>query len=303
VTTISYKDGIMAAEGKMTLGDMVIKLDTEKVFWVNNHLVGVCGRARAINTFVTWLQKMTDYHIVNQEVGELVDLVPPALEDDEGYSALVVTPSRQVLMYEGNTPIDMGLDVPMSVGSGSCFALAAMKAGNSAEEAVKVACSLDVYSGGEITVVQLEDEPEPLTREVAENLSKEELIELMFGEEEESATEVVVTKEDFVNVENFDAVGDNDFDDNLTHIYSWADTIVLWQVKGTKDYIFEVIGGGYPVGIDTLKGFTEYAKSNMNIEELRDICNDMQIDYIKSNTQQQLIQKIFKEVKSKIPKQ
>jgi ATP-dependent protease HslVU (ClpYQ) peptidase subunit len=123
----------------MSLGDMIIKDDTQKVFWVNNHLVGVCGRARAINTFVTWLQKMTDYHIVNQEVGELVDLVPPALEDDEGYSALVVTPSRQVLMYEGNTPIDMGLDVPMSVGSGSCFALAAMKAGNSAEEAVKVA--------------------------------------------------------------------------------------------------------------------------------------------------------------------
>ena len=45
-------------------------------------------------------------------------------------------------MYEGNTPIDMGLDVPMSVGSGSCFALAAMKAGVSAEEAVKVACEL-----------------------------------------------------------------------------------------------------------------------------------------------------------------
>lgn len=148
---------------------------------------------------------------------------------------------------------------------------------------------------------ETEVEPEPLTREVAEKLSKEELINAMFGEQEE--VEQVVTKEDFVNVENFDAVGDNDFDDNLTHIYSWADTIVLWQVKGTKDYIFEVIGGGYHVGIDTLKGFTEYAKSNMNIEELRDICNDMQIDYVKSNTQQQLIQKIFKEVKSKIPKQ
>ena len=172
MTTIAYKNGIMVSDGRMSLGDMIIKDDTEKVFWVNNHLVGVCGRARAINTFVTWLQKMTDYHIVNQEVGELVDLVPPALEDDEGYSALVVTPSRQVLMYEGNTPIDMGLDVPMSVGSGSCFALASMKTGASAEEAVKVACELDVYSGGEITVVQLEDEHEPLTGEIEENLSK-----------------------------------------------------------------------------------------------------------------------------------
>lgn len=273
MTTIAYRDGIMAAEGKMTLGDMVIKLDTEKVFWVNNHLVGVCGRARAINTFVTWLQKMTDYHIVNQEVGELVDLVPPALEDDEGYSALVVTPSRQVLMYEGNTPIDMGLDVPMSVGSGSYFALAAMKAGNSAEEAVKVACELDVYSGGEITVVQLEDEPEPLTREVAENLSKDELLNMMFGEEEQSE-----------NIE-----------DQLL-IYRWTDGIAL--LKEDDEYIFDSYGFEYTVGAYT---FSEYTKNDMDVNELRDICDDMQITYSKSNTQQQLIQKIFKEVKSKIP--
>lgn len=297
MTTIAYKNGIMVSDGRMSLGDMIIKEDTQKVFWVNNHLAGVCGRARAINTFVTWLQKMTDYHIVNQEVGELVDLVPPALEDDEGYSALVVTPSRQVLMYEGNTPIDMGSDVPMSVGSGSCFALASMKTGASAEEAVKVACELDVYSGGEITVVQLEDEPEPLTREVAENLSKEELINAMFGEED---VEQVVTKEDFVNVEDFDAVGDNDFDDNLTHIYSWTDTIVLWQEKDTQEYLFEVGGIEYSVGAYT---FTEYNKSDMGIDEVRSICDDMQIEYVKSNTQQQLIQKIFKEVKSKIQQQ
>lgn len=292
MTTIAYKDGIMCSDGRMSLGDMIIKDDTEKVFWVNNHLVGVCGRARAINTFVTWLQKMTDYHIVNQEVGELVDLVPPALEDDEGYSALVVTPSRQVLMYEGNTPIDMGLDVPMSVGSGSCFALAAMKAGNSAEEAVKVACELDVYSGGEITVVQLEEESEPLTREVAENLSKDELINMFFGEQEESVAEVV-NKEDFVN-------GDDDVDDNLTHIYSWTDTIVLWQEKDTKEYLFEVDRIEYSLGAYT---FTEYSKNDMDIDEVRSICDDMQIEYVKSNTQQQLIQKMFKEVKSKIPQQ
>lgn len=292
MTTISYKDGIMCSDGRMSLGDMIIKDDTQKVFWVNNHLVGVCGRARAINTFVTWLQKMTDYHIVNQEVGELVDLVPPALEDDEGYSALVVTPSRQVLMYEGNTPIDMGMDVPMSVGSGSCFALAAMKAGNSAEEAVKVACELDVYSGGEITIVQLEDEPEPLTREVAENLSKEALIDLMFGEQEESVAEVV-NKEDFVN-------GDDDVDDNLIQIYSWTDNIVLWQENDTQEYLFEVDGIEYSVGAYT---FTEYNKSDMGIDEVRSICDDMQVTYSKSNTQQQLIQKIFREVKSKIPQQ
>lgn len=64
--------------------------------------------------------------------------------------------------------------------------------------------------------------------------------------------------------------------------------------------LFEVDGIEYSVGAYT---FTEYAKNDMDIEEVRSICDDMQIEYSKSNTQQQLIQKIFKEVKSKIQQQ
>lgn len=290
MTTISYKDGVMASDGKMTLGDMVIKLDTQKTFWVNNHLVGVCGRARAINTFVSWLQKQTDYHIVNSEVGDLVDLVPPVLEDDEGYNALVVTPSRQVLMYEGNTPIDMGVDVPMSVGSGSCFALAAMKTGSSAEEAVKVACELDVYSGGEITVVQLEEEPQELTREVAESMSKEDLLEMMFGEEQK---EVETDPDADTGVYSEDVI-------ELKPLHVWSEQVILWEHVDTKEILFEVDGIEYTVKDNS---FVEYKPDDMDIDEMRDICKDMSIGITKSNTKQQLIKKMFKEVKSKIPQQ
>lgn len=293
MTTIAVKDGIMVGDGRCSLGSTVIKDDMVKVFWINNHLMGGAGRARSISTFAQWLQKHTDYTIINQEVGDLVDLIPPVLQDDEEFTALVLTPDKQVLMYDGNVALNLGQDVPASIGSGSVFALAAMDAGASAEEAVKIAMKRDVYSGGEITVVQLEDEPEPLTREVAENLSKDELINMMFGEE---ATEVVATKEDFVN-------GNNDDDDNahnLTLVHPWTDTIVLWKEKDTQEYLFEVDGIEYSVGAYT---FTEYNKNDMDIEEVRDICDDMSIDYVKSNTQQQLIQKVFKEVKSKIPQQ
>ena len=281
MTTISYKNGVMSGDGRMSLGDMIIKDNTEKVFWVNNHLVGVCGRARAINTFVSWLQKQTDYHIVNSGVGDLVDLIPPVLEDDDGYTALVVTPSRQVLMYEGNTPIDMGNDVPMSVGSGSAFALAAMKAGASAEEAVKVACELDVFSGGEITTVSFEEEPQQITREVAETMSKEDLIEQLFGPKEDELVESTETHEG----------------GEMSEVFSWYDTVTLWKDNDEGEYIFDVDGIEYTVGTCT---FEEYNKTDMDIEEVRSICDDMDIKYSKSNTQQQLIQKIFKEVKSKI---
>lgn len=273
MTSIAVKDGIMVSDGRVTLGDTVIKDDMVKVFWVNNYLVGGAGRARSISTFVHWLQKQTDYTIVSNEVGDLVDLVPPVLEDDEGFSALVLTPTKQVLLYDGNIPIDLGNDVYTSIGSGSVYCLAAMDAGASAEDAVKIAMKRDVYSGGEITIVQLEDEPEPLTREVAENLSKDELLNMMFGEEEQSE-----------NIE-----------DQLL-IYRWTDGIAL--LKEDDEYIFDSYGFEYTVGAYT---FSEYTKNDMDVNELRDICDDMQITYSKSNTQQQLIQKIFKEVKSKIP--
>lgn len=285
MTTISYKNGVMSSDGKMTLGDMVIKLDTEKVFWVNNHLVGICGRARAISTFVTWLQKMTDYHIVNQEVGDLVDLVPPVLEDEDGYTALVVTPSRQVLMYEGNTPIDMGNDVPMSVGSGSAFALAAMKAGASAEEAVKIACELDVFSGGEITTVSFEEEPQQITREVAETMSKEDLIEQLFGPKEDELVESTETHED----------------GEMSEVFSWGNTVTLWKDTNTDEYSLVIDGVEHIASDPQFKEYLkDYIESFMEIGEVRSICDDMGIKYSKSNTQQQLIQKIFKEVKSKI---
>ena len=88
MTTIAVKDGIMVGDGRCSLGSTVIKDDMVKVFWINNHLMGGAGRARSISTFAQWLQKHTDYTIVNQEVGDLVDLIPPVLQDDEEFSAL-----------------------------------------------------------------------------------------------------------------------------------------------------------------------------------------------------------------------
>jgi ATP-dependent protease ClpP protease subunit len=141
---------------------------------------------------------------------------------------------------------------------------------------------------------ETEDEPEPLTREVAENLSKEELINMMFGEEEESTTEVIATKEDFGN-------GDNDDDDNLTHIYSWADTVVLWEENDTQEYLFEVDNIEYDINDDFTPAYF-VVDSGFSTEEFRSLCNDIGIQYSLSNTREQLSSKIIKEIKSKITK-
>lgn len=272
MTTIAVKDGVMVGDGRCSLGSTVIKDDMVKVFWINNHLMGGAGRARSISTFAQWLQKHTDYAIVNQEVGDLVDLIPPVLEDDDEFTALVLTPDKQVLMYDGNIALNLGQDVSASIGSGSVFALAAMDAGASAEEAVSIAMKRDVYSGGEITIVQLEQEPQPLTREVAQELSKEELIEMLFGEQETPETV-----------------------EEPSLIYYWTDGIAL--LKEGEEYVFDCDGVEYTVGNSS---FTEYSKGDMDINEVRAICDHMSIEYSMSNTQSQLMQKIFNEVNSKI---
>lgn len=133
-----------------------------------------------------------------------------------------------------------------------------------------------------------EQEPQPLTREVAQELSKEELIEMFFGSEEQSESNV-----DYETFSN----GDNDFNTNLEHIHSWTEAIVLWKEKDSGDYLFEVEGIEYTMSSDKFK---EYVKEDMDINEVRSICNNMNINYSMTNTQSQLMQKIFNEVKGKI---
>lgn len=292
MTTIAVKDGIMVGDGRCSLGSTVIKDDMVKVFWINNHLMGGAGRARSISTFAQWLQKHTDYTIVNQEVGDLVDLIPPVLQDDEEFTALVLTPDKQVLMYDGNVALNLGQDVPASIGSGSVLALAAMDAGASAEDAVKIAMKRDVYSGGEITVVKLEDEPEPLTREVAENLSKEDLINMMFGEEENNEiTEGTVSALEEGEQEDKVVWGDNKvilyFPDEDNPEY-----FVSFEVEKNKMYA--------ECDLDELD-VTVMEEWFYDIEDLRNYCEYMSIKHKPSNTYKQLAKKIIEEIKSKVP--
>lgn len=291
MTTIAVKDGIMVGDGRCSLGSTVIKDDMVKVFWINNHLMGGAGRARSISTFAQWLQKHTDYTIVNQEVGDLVDLIPPVLQDDEEFTALVLTPDKQVLMYDGNVALNLGQDVPASIGSGSVFALAAMDAGVSAEDAVKIAMKRDVYSGGEITVVQLEDEPEPLTREIAENLSKKELINMMFGDEEnnEIALGTVSAQEE---EEQEDKVV---WGDNKVTLYSpdedYPKYFVSFEVEKNKMYAECDLD---ELDVTVMEGWF------YDIEDLRNYCEYMSIKHKPSNTYKQLAKKIIEEIKSKV---
>lgn len=194
MTTIAYRDRQIASDGQATCGDRIDQLDMKKVRKINGCLVAGAGRLTSVLQFFEWFQEWSDAQLVQGESPHVKVFVPEGL-NDEDFSGLVVFTDGVVFLYEGGRNsyevTDRGY---ISIGSGSDYALAAMDAGASAEEAVKVAIKRDIYSGGQVFIEELDPEPEEITREMAEGMEKEELIQLIFGsgEKEEDSDDPLI---------------------------------------------------------------------------------------------------------------
>lgn len=194
MTTVCLKDGVMASDGQSTIGDMITDLNVQKVFNINNCLVGFAGRMTSGLEFLDWFEEWSTAHLVQAEMPDVNIMIPKDFEDEE-FTALVLWSDGSVAVYEGGKrTYEVDPSNGVAIGSGACYALAAMDAGASAEEAVRIAIGRDVFSGGEVFVVQQEEEEEPLTREAAEEMDKEDLLDLIFGKNDGNA-EIEATQE------------------------------------------------------------------------------------------------------------
>jgi 20S proteasome alpha/beta subunit len=137
MTTIAYRDGILAGDTRVTTEDLVSPEKIRKVFKLRNGcLFAHCGDA---------------------EEGELLKRSimrsgpMPKLKDSD---AICIMPDGAVLFTEGLTWSK--IDAPfIALGSGKQFAYGAMQVGASAADAVRAACKLDKHSGLPIQTVRL----------------------------------------------------------------------------------------------------------------------------------------------------
>ena len=85
---------------------------------------------------------------------------------------------------------------PIAIGSGADFAIACAHNGLDGEIAIQTAAYFDTGTGGEIQVEGFDsEEDEPLySKEDFEDKSKEEILAMLFGEDESSGTYGVVTE-------------------------------------------------------------------------------------------------------------
>lgn len=140
MTTIAYKDGVLAADGQMTEGHVVINKTFKKIYKTN------IKYADDTIIYVGMAGKVWQF---DQIIAHFTENV--ALPDHDCQAILIGELHSYILDHKALMPFR--IDDVLAVGSGSDFALSAMRLGLSAVEAVRHACTLDVYSGGRIRSV------------------------------------------------------------------------------------------------------------------------------------------------------
>ncbi|WKW89021.1 peptidase HslV family protein [Pseudomonas phage LSL4] len=142
MTTIAYKDGIIATDGRITQGGVITDEDAEKRLEVNG--------------IVFWLSgAVCDWKVIAEAY-----VNGDGMEDQElKVSGLVLDgDGLHFISWDGGIYSEkVNLERPRAAGSGTQFALGAMMAGASAEEAVEAAKALDIYSGGTVRSYKLWD--------------------------------------------------------------------------------------------------------------------------------------------------
>lgn len=141
MTTIAYRDGIMAADTLITSNGMVDGYHQKIARNAVGDLAGASGNSAKCCAFLAWFSG-----------GEKHE--PPEWDEETG-NGLIVRCDGAVELYMQHGRSDLRADF-YAIGSGYQIAIGAMAAGASAKEAVAAAIKIDTCSGGEITVLHHE---------------------------------------------------------------------------------------------------------------------------------------------------
>lgn len=138
MTTIATDGKTIAADGLSTSGDMVTDTAVQKLTRLpDGSIVGGCGELSAM------LRAIDCLHAPNSH--------PDDLTGD--FTLIRLSTGGVVTRYEGCL-FGVVAAAPTAIGTGRAFAMGAMLSGKTPKEAVEIACQRDIYSGGEIVVMQ-----------------------------------------------------------------------------------------------------------------------------------------------------
>lgn len=151
MTTIAFRDGVLAGDSRVTFAGRWITGTTTKLARIDGFGFGFCGSIWVGKAIFREMTKLADKGGLRQSFidGERIDRLidAPKLSDEDHFDCLVISPEGELFSFEENL-VPYRMEAPFAaIGSGSPFALGAMGAGASAVDAVKIAGSLDVCTG------------------------------------------------------------------------------------------------------------------------------------------------------------
>jgi ATP-dependent protease HslVU (ClpYQ) peptidase subunit len=155
MTTICFRAGVMATDSRAYSGDKMPIGEKKKLHRLSNGaLVGSSSRIVGnTDSFAAWCQAAID---------DGQDLPRIASGTDYGVQALLVWTDGTVHYWNDGTTWTGPLEADFfAIGSGEQFAFGAMKAGATAEEAVRIASECDPWTGGRIQTVTFEPSLKP----------------------------------------------------------------------------------------------------------------------------------------------
>jgi ATP-dependent HslUV protease subunit HslV len=143
LTTIAYRDGVLAADTQTCRGYTKIVGLTKVARGPDGRMGGAAGEAGFLTKWLAWI------------CGDVEDQPEPRATETSTDVGLLVHPDGTVEIFEEAG--SYRLSVPyFAVGSGRDQALGAMFAGADAETAVRAAIAHDTGSGGPVTVLHRE---------------------------------------------------------------------------------------------------------------------------------------------------
>lgn len=141
MTTIAYRDDVLAADTQVTCG-MTVDGYAQKAFRKGPVLYATTGASGPGEAFRNWIE--------GGMKGEAPDMAEVKEEDAHGY----IFPGGSRVVWRYNKVWASHSAEFFAYGSGGALAMGAMAAGASAEDAVRFASKYDTNTGGEITVIR-----------------------------------------------------------------------------------------------------------------------------------------------------
>ena len=158
MTTVAYKDGILAADTMMVRGGEPA-YTARKTFRTAKFLVGMSGDMTNVRAFEDWLKdhEVRIHEDAGEDAGTLHRFWDTAPDFGDGFCAILINELGHIWSCVDGPPVRVHT-VYESIGTGAKYAMGAMAMGATAAAAVAVASAHDIHTGGPVIMKRLRDE-------------------------------------------------------------------------------------------------------------------------------------------------